>query len=394
MCDEPRPPRSIDRAIPPELETIVLKAVGKVPAERYATARDFADDLNRFLRHEPIQARRPTPVQRASKWLRRHPAVAVAAVVLLALLAAGSLVAACFIQGEKENTKAALQGERRRAQEAEDRLALAKRSVDEMIEVGEVDLADKPGMEAVRKRLLESALVYYQEFIALRHDDPAARAELAATQEHVQKILDDLAVLQGFGQLVLVYNEDVQKDLELSKAQHDKLDKLSGDLDQQRKKSFEAFRRLSAEERKQRFLDMARATDAGLREVLTERQFQRLGQIALQLQGLSAFRDPDIAKALDLTAEQKARLRAAEADVFFGGPGRGSPGPGGPGKPPEKEWRPPTDKIEAVLTAEQQRRWKKMTGEPYKGPPPFFGPPPGPRPGGPPPGQNERLYPE
>jgi serine/threonine protein kinase len=394
MCDEPRPPRSIDRAIPPELETIVLKAVGKAPAERYATARDFADDLNRFLRHEPIQARRPTLIQRTRKWLWRHPSVPVAAVLLLMLLAAGSLTAACLIQGEKENTKAALQGERRRAQEAEDRLALAKRSVDEMIEVGEVDLADKPGMETVRKRLLESALVYYQEFIAARKDDPAARAELAATQEHVRKILDDLAVLQGSGQLFLLYNPDVQKDLDLSKAQHDKLDKLTRDLDEQRKNMFEEFRRLTAEVRKQRFLDQARATDASVREVLTEDQFQRLGQIALQFQGLSAFRDPDVAKALDLTAEQKVRLRAAEADVFFGGPGRG--GPGGPGKPPDKEWRPPTDKIEAVLTAEQRQRWKKMTGEPYKGAPPFFfGPPPGARgPGGPPPGPNEHPHPE
>ncbi|HEX5271330.1 MAG TPA: serine/threonine-protein kinase, partial [Gemmataceae bacterium] len=45
LYDEPKPPRAIDRSIPPELETIVLKAVSKNPSERYATARDFADDL-------------------------------------------------------------------------------------------------------------------------------------------------------------------------------------------------------------------------------------------------------------------------------------------------------------------------------------------------------------
>src|SRR6266700_4047128 len=45
LNDEPRPPRAFDRTVPAELETIVLKAVAKNPAERYASAREFADDL-------------------------------------------------------------------------------------------------------------------------------------------------------------------------------------------------------------------------------------------------------------------------------------------------------------------------------------------------------------
>ena len=102
LHEEPRPPRSVDRSIPPELETIVLKAASKMPAERYATARDFADDLQRFLRHEPIMARRATPIQRARKWLRRHPSVLTTAVIMLVLLAAGSLFSAWLIQGERE----------------------------------------------------------------------------------------------------------------------------------------------------------------------------------------------------------------------------------------------------------------------------------------------------
>src|SRR5262245_57768471 len=47
--EEPRPPRSHNRAIPVDLETIVLKALTKEPAERYATAKDLAEDLRRFL---------------------------------------------------------------------------------------------------------------------------------------------------------------------------------------------------------------------------------------------------------------------------------------------------------------------------------------------------------
>src|SRR5205814_884687 len=45
--EEPRPPRRVNRAIPAELETIVLKALEKNPAERYATGQELADDLGR-----------------------------------------------------------------------------------------------------------------------------------------------------------------------------------------------------------------------------------------------------------------------------------------------------------------------------------------------------------
>jgi serine/threonine protein kinase/Flp pilus assembly protein TadD len=82
--EEPRRPRRLNRAVPAELETIVLKAMEKSPADRYATAQELADDLERFLKHEPIRARRPSVLQRTRKWARRHrPVVWAAAIVLL-----------------------------------------------------------------------------------------------------------------------------------------------------------------------------------------------------------------------------------------------------------------------------------------------------------------------
>src|SRR5262249_51530541 len=54
--EEPVPPRQIDRGIPVDLETIVLKALGKEPSERYATARELTDDLAAFLQDRPIRA--------------------------------------------------------------------------------------------------------------------------------------------------------------------------------------------------------------------------------------------------------------------------------------------------------------------------------------------------
>ena len=63
--EEPRPVRKVNKAVPAELETIVLKAMAKNPAERYATAQDMARDLGRFLRAEPILARPITLLRHA-----------------------------------------------------------------------------------------------------------------------------------------------------------------------------------------------------------------------------------------------------------------------------------------------------------------------------------------
>jgi serine/threonine-protein kinase len=70
--EEPRPPRRLNRAMPLELATIVTKALAKNPAERYATAQELADDFARYLRDEPIKAKRPTLILRIRKWARRR----------------------------------------------------------------------------------------------------------------------------------------------------------------------------------------------------------------------------------------------------------------------------------------------------------------------------------
>ncbi len=84
------PPSSIHPAVPPELAVICLKCLEKEPARRYASAGALADDLERWLRHEPIQAQAATTWERASKWVRRKPIhaawAATAAVAALSLV--------------------------------------------------------------------------------------------------------------------------------------------------------------------------------------------------------------------------------------------------------------------------------------------------------------------
>ncbi len=73
---EPRRPRSENRAIPKDLETVILKCLEKNPAKRYGSCEALGEDLRRFLAGEPVTARRIGPAERFGRWCRRNPAVA------------------------------------------------------------------------------------------------------------------------------------------------------------------------------------------------------------------------------------------------------------------------------------------------------------------------------
>jgi len=374
--DEPAMPRALDQAIPAELETIVLKAVSKVPGERYASAREFADDLRRFLENQPILARRAGIVQRAQKWTRRHPGVLAAGPILLVLLTIGSLLSAASIHAERQKTE-------KRAAEAEARFRLARRSVDEMIETSEELREGPPSQQTVRKRLLESALIYYQEFIDQRQGDPAAQEELRHTKARVERILADLAVLEGGARHFLLGEPSVQDDMQLSDQQRQQVQAL-------RERGLQSLRGLPAlatDERHQRFLALVRATEAELGQLLRADQLRRLQQIALQVQGPAAFREPSVAAQLQLTHAQREGIRLVEADLFLPGlHGMPPPGPPPAGQLPDlhklhgQRLKQARERILALLTADQLRRWQDLTGAPFKGelsgPMPFGFPPP------------------
>ena len=90
--EEPARPRSIDRQIPRDLETIVLKAIAKEPQQRYPTADAMAEDLRRFLADEPIKARQISTSERYWRWARRNPVIATLGGVLTALLITATVV--------------------------------------------------------------------------------------------------------------------------------------------------------------------------------------------------------------------------------------------------------------------------------------------------------------
>jgi WD40 repeat protein len=94
--DEPPRPRQVDGRVPRDLETVVLKAMAKDPAARYATAGALAEDLRRFLAGRPVRARRVGLAERAWRWGKRNPALAAASVLAAAGLAAALAVTVWF----------------------------------------------------------------------------------------------------------------------------------------------------------------------------------------------------------------------------------------------------------------------------------------------------------
>src|SRR3989475_1880132 len=97
---EPVSPRLLNSSVPPDLDTICVKCLQKDPSQRYQTAQELANELNRFLLDEPIKARPISRFEKAWRWCRRKPAVASlggATILLLLALAIGSPIAALRI---------------------------------------------------------------------------------------------------------------------------------------------------------------------------------------------------------------------------------------------------------------------------------------------------------
>ena len=188
--NDPASLRKLDRRVPRDLETIVHKAMARDPSARYQTAAMMAEDLRLFLQDRPIAARRSTPLERTWRWCRRNPIVAgMAASLLVVFLASFIAVTAALVRREPtansresgcsrpQTSEALARSEKARADAG---FAQARSAVDDYLnKVTEDDtLKETPKLKPLRRKLLESAVTFYQGFLRDHRDDPSLRGRL------------------------------------------------------------------------------------------------------------------------------------------------------------------------------------------------------------------------
>ena len=187
-------PAQLRRAVRGDLDWIVMKALEKDRSRRYATASDLARDVERHLRDEPVEARRPAAGYLVRKFARRNRVALTTALLVSAALVAGTVVSTTqairAMRAERVAESERSEAERQRAA-AERNFQNARKAVDGYFtSVSQTKLLNVPGLQPLRKELLESALAFYQQFIDQHRDDPTVQAELAATYRRVGTITE------------------------------------------------------------------------------------------------------------------------------------------------------------------------------------------------------------
>ncbi len=191
----PAPPRSLVVTVPRPLEAVCLKALAKEPGGRYATAKELAGELTHWLADEPVSAYREPASTRLARWARRHRSLVSGAAALLVAVVLG-LGAGTVLLGR---ANARIEGERAEAQRQRDRADVnfqnARKAVDDYLtQVSENTLLKSPvpGLQPLRKQLLQSALTYYRDFAAQHQDDPELQADLGRAYYRIGKITADI----------------------------------------------------------------------------------------------------------------------------------------------------------------------------------------------------------
>ncbi len=224
---EPIAPRRIDPALPRDLETIILKAMAKEPIARYATARDLADDLQRFLDDRPILARPPGAGERVARWGRRHRAVLTTAA---AVLIASTGLAATLLVRENDRTRAALDSERRSLQ-------LISRSIDDLLTESIDRYYENQKRLPEAQKFAREVLGVYEHITRIDGSEPERRALVANAWRRIGNIrvlLDEPDAPGAYRKAVDLFEELVARtpdDPDLRLALADTLDELATRLE-------------------------------------------------------------------------------------------------------------------------------------------------------------------
>jgi tetratricopeptide (TPR) repeat protein len=271
------PPSRLQPGLPRDLDTIALKCLEKEPERRYATARDLADDLGRYLRGETIHAQAVGPLERTWKWMKRRPLeAAFVAVASLALLAVTWALAASTYERNLASKNRALD---QALADAQQQRARAKRGFDQAREVIDHFITlieqrlDEPQLKAARDELLADGLAYYQNVLQQWDDTPELQFELIRTYAGAAQVADSLGskseALKAYQQALAMLERLVTRcpdvpeyRLELAEIHH-RLGRFFADMGQVEPalKSYEAGRTIRETLRRERPRDPRVLTD-------------------------------------------------------------------------------------------------------------------------------------
>jgi hypothetical protein len=372
--EAPAAPRALDPHLPMDLETVLLKALAKEPRERYATAAEFADDLDRFLAGEPVLARRPSAWDRAKRWAGRHPATVATALVTLLVVGIASGVATALVAAEQAETgkayretqaahqeaqqarlaaDALAKSEKHRADEAEKRFQRAKVLGDLVLTISEEEMGSDRPLQGPRRRLLLAALENSRRLLDDGHDDPGVRAELATVVSRVEGLLAEQDLRWEADGAFLMRDPHVRAELQLTPDQARRVDR-----------AFPPPPPGKGPGKGPRPPDPSQETKNELVKSLTVQQRQRLRQISIQLRAPMVFNDPEVIDPLNLYPLRQ-QIREILTEEFGGlGPFR----PGGPKQPPGADKDAKARALERILdllTPEQRESWRALVGKPY-----------------------------
>ncbi len=188
-----QPPRSMRGDVPKALNAICLKAMARKPEDRYASARELADDVERYLADEPVKAYAEPPLARLWRWMKRHRAAVLGSAAVLTVTAVALAVGVVLLDAANRREQRLRELADSQWKRAEKNFEMARNAVrDYYVTVSEDTLLDQPGMQPLRGLLLRQALAYYQTFIDRGESEGALRDEIAQANYFVGRITEVL----------------------------------------------------------------------------------------------------------------------------------------------------------------------------------------------------------
>jgi serine/threonine protein kinase len=379
--EDPPTPRSIDPTIPVDVETVLLKGMQKDTRDRYLTAGELAEDLERCLAGVTVVARRPSLWDHLKNWAGKRPTAVAATMVSLLVIIVVSGIATARVASEHREAKRAheearqayreseearlaaaalAKSERERADELERRYRRAKELAEQVLRISEDEIGSGSPFQGPRRQLLLMALDMYGDLIAAPGRDPNTVDELVKMRAKLKQLLEEQTTQREAEAVFLLAHASVRSELDLNADQTAKIDRI-----------FRPSTPANGPGKGPPALIHIKAPpvlDApirlGLIQILDAKQRQRLRQIYLQTRGLNAFSEPDVVEAIRLTAEQRQQIRLLQTENQWFSPIAKT------GISPRfntLEFNTKTvERFIESFTAEQRDAWSRLTGKAFR----------------------------